>query len=173
MKKSLLVCAASIVLLPSLWGQTSFQRGLEISPIPLDLRKTNIIQRILIGNGSYLVNASGGCIGCHTDPVYLPGGDPFQGEAAQINVDGYLAGGAEFGPFVSRNLTPDATGKPAGLTFEQFTQVIRTGVDMHDATSPVPGTPLLQVMPWPEFRHLTDFDLRSIYEYLRRVPSKP
>jgi hypothetical protein len=29
---------------------------------------------------------------------------------------------------------------------------------------------LLQVMPWPVYRHLTDHDLRAIYEYLRAIP---
>lgn len=175
MRKVLFVCAVSIALLPAqLWGQLTFQRGLAISPVPLDLKNENLVQRILIGTGSYFVNGPGGCIGCHTEPTYLPGGDPFMGQPTQINVAGYLAGGAAFGPFTSRNITPDANGKPAGLTFQQFANVMRTGVDLHDAEFPTPfPSPLLQVMPWPEFRHLTEFDLRSIYEYLRRVPSKP
>ena len=92
----------------------------------------------------------------------------------KINVARYLAGGAEFGPFVSRNLTPDANGNPAGLTFAQFLSVLRTGVDLHDAKFPTPfPSPLLQVMPWPAYKNLTDFDIRAIYEYLSRVPSKP
>jgi hypothetical protein len=176
MKRVLLVCLATIALLPAqLWGQlTAFQKGLAISPVPLDLRKANIVERILIGTGSYFVNGPGGCVGCHTEPPYLAGGDPVMGQPTKINVDGFLAGGAPFGPFVSRNITPDSSGKPAGLTFEQFEQVIRTGVDLHDAQFPTPfPSPLLQVMPWPESRHLTDFDLRSIYEYLKRVPSRP
>jgi hypothetical protein len=89
-------------------------------------------------------------------------------------VEGYLAGGTEFGPFVSRNLTPDASGKPAGLTLVQFRNVLRTGVDLHDAQNPTPfPSPLLQVMPWPAYKNLTDFDIQAIYEYLSRIPSKP
>jgi hypothetical protein len=26
-------------------------------------------------------------------------------------------------------------------------------------------------MPWPVYRHMTDRDLRAIYEYLRSIPS--
>lgn len=29
---------------------------------------------------------------------------------------------------------------------------------------------LLQVMPWPVFRHMTDREHRAIYEYLRAIP---
>jgi hypothetical protein len=76
-------------------------------------------------------------------------------------------------PVVSRNLTPDKTGKPAGLTLEEFMRVIRTGTDLKlplipPAPWPTPG--LLQIMPWPDFRNLTDQDLRGLYEYLKAIP---
>jgi hypothetical protein len=29
---------------------------------------------------------------------------------------------------------------------------------------------LLQVMPWPNYKSLTDYELRAIYEYLRAIP---
>ncbi len=29
---------------------------------------------------------------------------------------------------------------------------------------------MLQVMPWPVLRHLTDHDLQAIYEYLSAIP---
>jgi len=77
----------------------------------------------------------------------------------------YLAGGKEFGPIVSRNITPDEHGLPAGLTLAEFKRVLRTGHDPDD-----PGE-LLQVMPWPVFQDMTDQDLRAIYEYLRSIPS--
>ncbi len=47
----------------------------------------------------------------------------------QINSANYLAGGVNFGVAVSKNLTPDAMGKPEGLTLEQFQIAIRTGHD--------------------------------------------
>jgi hypothetical protein len=36
-------------------------------------------------------------------------------------------------------------------------------------TPPFDGN-LLQVMPWPIHRNMTDHDLRAIYEYLSAVP---
>jgi hypothetical protein len=138
--------------------------GFRIAPVPLDLHRKN---RALVGLGSYLVNAAGGCNDCHTRPSYAPGGDPFQGQPARVNADQYLTGGRQFGPITSRNLTPDAQGLPAGLTFEEFRSALRTGRDPEDPDR------ILQVMPWPVYQHLVDLDLRAIYEYLRSIPSRP
>jgi len=140
------------------------RRGFAIAPVHLSLRNKN---PELVGLGSYLVNAAGGCNDCHTRPSYLPGGDPFQGEAPIINAEQYLTGGRQFGPFTSKNLTPDEHGRPAGLTWEEFEHAIRTGRDPDDASH------ILQVMPWPVYANLTDRDLRAIYEFLRAIPSRP
>jgi hypothetical protein len=137
-------------------------RGFQIAPVPLNLRHRN---RQLVGLGSYIVNAQGGCNDCHTNPPYAPGGDPYKGEPTKINADRYLAGGTPFGPFtVSRNITPDSNGLPAGLTLAEFKSVMRTGHDPDD-----PGD-ILQVMPWPIYGNMTDNDLRAVYEYLRSIP---
>ena len=141
---------------------SQIQRGYEINPVPLNLKGKN---RALVGLGSYIVN-SGGCNDCHTNPSYAPGGNPFFGQPEQINTAGFLAGGQQFGPFTSANITPDALGRPAGLTLEQFVATLRTG---HNPLDP-PGV-LLQVMPWPAFGKKTDRDLTAIYEYLRSIPS--
>jgi hypothetical protein len=29
---------------------------------------------------------------------------------------------------------------------------------------------LLQIMPWPIYQHMTDHDIRAIYEYLKAIP---
>lgn len=138
--------------------------GREIAPVPLDLRGKN---RNLVWKGSYLINAGGGCNDCHTFPSFAAGGDPFKGEFPVINSAKYLAGGAPFGPMLkSKNLTPDANGRPAGLTYAQFETVLRTGRDDEDGH-------ILQVMPWPVYGKLADQDLRAIYEYLRAIPSLP
>jgi len=141
---------------------SQIQRGFEIAPVPLDLKGKN---RALVGLGSYIVN-TGGCNDCHTNPPYADGGDPFQGQPEQINVDCYLSGGMSFGPFVSRNLTPDSQGLPAGLTLDLFIHTLRTGQDPDE-----PGE-LLQVMPWPVFGKKTTRDLTAIYEYLRSIPHR-
>ena len=121
----------------------------------------------LVGLGSYLVNAVGGCNDCHTATPFTQ--DPFAGLGApkQVNVPCYLAGGVEFGPFVSRDITPWEDGKPAGLTLAGFVHVMRTGEDPDN-----PGQ-VLHVMPWPVYQTMTDRDLRAMYEYLRAIPAIP
>ncbi len=142
----------------------TWKRGLAIAPVALNLTGKD---RKTVGEGSYLVNIF--CSGCHTSPEYAPGGNPFFGQPEMVNTANYLAGGAQFGPFTSANITPDSqTGLPANLTFDQFVEVMRTGRDFKNR-HPQFG-PLLQVMPWPSFAKLTDDDLRAIYEYLRAVP---
>jgi hypothetical protein len=147
-------------------------RGFQIAPVRLNLRGKDLGR---VGLGSYIVNAQGGCNDCHTNPPFAEGGDPFQGQPKRINAERYLAGGMAFGPFISRNLTPDEQGRPAGLTFNEFRRVLRTGVDLDHAPPHVPSeeNDLLQVMPWPIYGEMLDEDMRSIYEFLRAIPSRP
>ncbi len=151
-------------------SESRIQIGFAIAPVRLNLKGKN---RALVGMGSYLVNGVGDCNGCHSGPSgeYADGGDPFLGQPKKINQEAYLAGGTElFGPFfIPRNLTPDKSGRPeGGASFEEFRDIIRTGVDP-DHAHPQFG-PLLQVMPWPNFQNMTDYDLRAIYEYLSAIP---
>jgi hypothetical protein len=138
------------------------QVGISISPVPIN---SNGKHRNLAGLGSYLVNAVASCNDCHTCPSYQPGHSPYTGGDGAINTTNFLAGGVAFGPgLTSANLTPDFSGKPAGLTFDEFLSAIRTGKD------PKPPHDILQVMVWPVLRHMSDSDLRAIYEYLSAIP---
>ncbi len=128
------------------------EQGLEISPVPVNAAGLRGGQRLLVGLGSYIVNAASDCAGCHSGPAgFLSGGNPFP-------LDG--AGHVVF----SRNLTPDpATGLQ--LTLPQFLEAIRTGRDFH------PGqTAQLVVMPWTTLRWSSALDLVAVYAYLRAVP---
>jgi hypothetical protein len=148
-------------------SQSKAKRGLQIAPVTLDLKGKN---RRLVGEGSYIVNAVAGCNDCHTCPSYAPGPehDPYTGGDGQINSTNYLAGGVNFGPFTADNITPDANGLPAGMTFDQFANSLRTGHEFD--TTPPPLSPIVQVMPWPVYRNMTDRDLSAIYQYLSAIP---
>jgi len=112
--------------------------------------------------GSYLVNGAG-CNDCHTNPQYV--GNPFAGDPIQINAAQYMGGGRPFGPgVISRNITPDAAGHPAGMSYAEFSQAMRNGIDIDHIH------PLLQTMPWPRFRNFTDRDMEAIYTYLSTIP---
>lgn len=150
---------------------SKIRQGYAINPVPLDMSGKNPAK---VGLGSYIINSTGGCNDCHTNPTYADGGDPFLGQEEQINVEGYLAGGTAFGPFISRNLTPNANGLPAGLTRDQFLFVLNTGTDVKGRPPFVPSeeNDLLQVMPWPVHRNMTENDKEAIYEYLRAIPCR-
>jgi hypothetical protein len=153
----------------------------------------------LVGLGSYIVNVTSDCNLCHSpvliqtsfsatgNPYLLP---PAYSGHKMVDPTVYLGGNQNFGPpvpgfanIISRNLTPDKTGKPQGNTLEQFLQIMKTGIDldhMHPNCTPTsdPGTclpfpfngALLQVMPWPAFQSMTDRQLTAIYTYLSTVP---
>ena len=117
------------------------------------------------------------CNVCHTCPSFVGHADidnPFVtgGTLDEVDTPGpvnrvnYFAGGVHFGPFVSKNITPDPNeeNRREGLTLEQFLAVMKTG---HD---PDQSGQILQVMPWPIFRHMTTHDLRAVYEYLNAIP---
>jgi len=168
------------------------QKGLEIAPMPLNLKGKD---RDLVGLGSYLVNAVSTCSSCHGASAateYAANGNPYFNEhPAKLNPETYLGGGQNFGTvgpppspnIISRNLTPDKTGRPeGGRSFKEFLQIMRTGKDLdnlHPNCSatittncflpPVDGS-LLQVMPWPHFRNMSDHDLLAMYTYLSAIP---
>jgi hypothetical protein len=175
--------------------ESRIAQGFAIAPVPLNLAGKN---RALVGLGSYIVNGVADCNGCHSagpQTEYLPGGNPYMSQSERINTATYLAGGRDFGPFpaagpfphiISRNLTPDKTGMAeGGHTLEEFVQIMRTGVDMDNLHPTCAGAPngncipapfngsLLQIMPWPVHRNMTDRDLKAIYEYLSSIPCNP
>ncbi len=171
-------------------GDSRIEIGFNAAPVPLNLKGKN---PALVGLGSYFVNVVGDCNGCHSNgpqQEFARGGNPYFGQPKHVNPATYLGGGRDFGPLIpgsahiiSRNLTPDASGLPeGGDRFADFVKIIRTGVDMDHLHPTCAGAPdascipapfdgnLLQIMPWPNLKDLSDYDLRAIYEYLRAVP---
>ena len=53
-------------------GKSQIQRGFGLAPVHLKMEGLN---PALVGFGSYIVNAQGGCNDCHTNPPYAEGGD--------------------------------------------------------------------------------------------------
>jgi hypothetical protein len=170
------------------------EQGFDIAPVHLTFEGKD---RALVGLGSYIVNTEG-CNDCHSagpPTEYAPGHNPFFGQPKMINPKTYLGGGRDFGELVpppgigsahiiARNLTPTPkTGLPEGdHTFAEFLEILRTGKDFDHLHPTCTGAPnpgcvpkpfdgdLLQIMPWPNFKDLTDHDIRAIYEYLKAVP---
>jgi len=87
--------------------------------------------------------------------------NPYFGQKQVVNVNTYLGGGRDFGPFpgpgpfphiISRNLTPDKTGRPeGGNTFATFKAIMRTGIDTDNVHPTCTGAPTENVsssIPW-------------------------
>jgi mono/diheme cytochrome c family protein len=116
-----------------------------------------------LARGRYLVDGPGACGVCHTTWV---NGNYFEGES-----DAYLAGGnyieaksAGYAVWVP-NITPDANGGIGRWTDDQLMRAIRDGVHAD-------GHLLLPFMPFNDFQHLSDDDLRAVVAYLRSVPPR-
>jgi hypothetical protein len=178
--------------------QARIRRGLEIAPVLLNLKGKNR-QLVGLGSYMVnAVGSCNMCHSAGTATEYASGGSPyFKGSPATvINQATYLGGGRTFAsqvagatpPLVSRNLTPDKSGLPVGgRTYAEFRVIMQTGVDLDHvhpncsdptitassscfpANLPYNGD-VLQVMPWPLLRNMTEHELRAIYEYLRAVP---
>lgn len=174
--------------------------GLNIAPVPLNFEHRDrrlvglgsyIVNAKADCNGCHSQGPATEYIG-PGNPYLLPHPNgPYTG-MQEVNPATYLGGGRDFGPFgskgelthlYSRNLTPDKTGRPeGGHTFEEFLTIMRTGKDYDMVHPNCTGTPdgncllppfngeVLQVMPWPVHQHMTDEDLRAIYEYLSAIP---
>jgi mono/diheme cytochrome c family protein len=98
-----------------------------------------------IAQGKYL--ATLGC-GCHTvvDKQPFAGGEHFKGP---------------WGEVTSANITPDATGIDY-YSETGFIAALRTGY--------VGARTLSSIMPFSDFKNLTDDDLKAIFAYLRTLP---
>ena len=169
--------------------------GFQIAPVKLTFDGKD---RALVGLGSYLVNGANDCNACHNSGgppnfEYLPGHNPYNNQRKILNPATYMGGGQNFGPvgpppspdIITRNLTPDKTGRAeGGRTFAQFVQIIRHGTDLDRlhpnctsklTTNCIPASTgidgdLLQIMPWPYYQSMTDHDLLAIYTYLSAIP---
>jgi hypothetical protein len=131
--------------------ESKIKAGFDMAPVPLNLKGKN---RALVGLGSYIVNATGDCNGCHSaGPATEFLINPYQGQhPATTNPATYLGGGRDFGPFgpggalthlISRNLTPDKTGRPmGGAEFSEFVGIMRTGKDPDNVHPTCPGARL-------------------------------
>ncbi|HWZ83413.1 MAG TPA: cytochrome c [Terriglobales bacterium] len=115
-----------------------------------------------LARGEYLAGSVLGCLDCHTERDWkAPGGALVAGREGA----GQIFPGEGFpGRIVAPNLTPDPeTG--AGLwTDDQLARAVREGIG-HD------GHALFPLMPYPNFRRLSDEDLASVVVYLRSLPA--
>jgi hypothetical protein len=139
-----------------------------------------------VERGRYLVSILG-CHDCHSPKVYtdqgpapdqsrllsghpadvpvppLPAGVPDPNGWVALTIGHFTAWAGPWGVSFASNLTPDPSGI-GSWTEENFIQTIRTGKHLGV------GRPILPPMPWPDFAHMTDDDLKAVFAYLRTLP---
>lgn len=142
-----------------------------------------ISQDSLVKLGSYLVNSIG-CDDCHSPKKFGPDGPEiieelrfsgYPGNAPMLRADTNMAkkGWLLFSPDITAyvgpwgmsfaaNITSDATGI-GNWTEEQFFRAIREG----KSKGLVESRPLLPPMPWQQYRHLKNQDLKAIFAFLK------
>jgi hypothetical protein len=147
---------------------------MAISPVALGSVGTrDVTTQALIGRGSYLVNAVGGCNDCHTNPDRDP-------TTLAINTTQFLTGGRVYAvppplaPIfrISRSMSANLTGANNGAltvlggSLLLFDEILTTGLHVEDPVV----TPLAWPMPWQHYRSLVGTDLGAIFAYLNTVP---
>lgn len=114
-----------------------------------------------LARGKYLVQAILSCETCHTPADWSQHGAPsipgkgFSGQ--ELTLVGFP------GSAIAPNVTPDAETGGGNWTDDEYARAIREGIK-HD------GTRIFPLMPYPDYRVLSDEDLASVVVYVRSVP---
>ncbi len=143
---------------------TSSRNIVAIPPLPeptiepatsLTLERT----KARLDRGRYIVEGPAHCFQCHSKVDWKsPGAQPKPGKKG---------GGAVFEEeifswLVAPNISPDVETGAGTWTDEQFARAIREGIG-HD------GRRLFPMMPYMNFRNLSDEDLASVIVYVRSI----
>jgi hypothetical protein len=112
--------------------------------------------------GHYIATAQSGCIYCHSPHEWSAPGTPI---VAGMEGSGEVEPYADLpGRIVAPNLTPDTETGAGSWTDDQLARAIREGIG-HD------GRTLFPMMPYQNFREMSDEDVASVVVYLRSLPA--
>jgi len=114
-----------------------------------------------LARGQYLVENLG-CFDCHGEHDWTKHSSPLvEGTRGAGYADFPMAGLP--GRIVPSNITPDPETGAGNWTDDMLARAIREGIG-HD------GRALFPLMPYPEFRQISDEDLASVIVYVRSIP---
>ena len=115
-----------------------------------------------LARGKYLVQGLLGCETCHTPSDWTQHGAP---SIAGRELAGQpLTLGGFPGTAVAPNITPDPETGAGNWTDDQFARAIREGIK-HD------GSMIFPLMPYPDYKSLSNEDLASVVVFVRSVPA--
>lgn len=112
--------------------------------------------------GRYIVEAEAHCLHCHSDRDWKTHGAPVLPGGLGAGWDVPWAENQMPGPVFAPNLTPDPETGLGAIPDDVVARAIREGVS-HDGRAMI-------MMPWQNFRSLSDEDVASVVAYLRTLP---
>lgn len=104
-----------------------------------------------VERGEYLAHA-GDCVACHS----AEGGEPFAGGLPFVT---------PFGTIYSTNITPHVTEGIGSYDYEDFRAALVDGKGRHGYLYPA--------MPFTSYQHVTEQDLRDMWEYMQSIAAVP
>ena len=151
LKLFLVVIAVAGVILTL--GYTSREKGSASSRLTFE-RTAARLER-----GRYIVEGPAHCFECHSEVAWQePGAQPKKGRKGVGTR--FPEKGMDW--LVAPNITPDVETGAGSWTDEQFARAIREGIG-HD------GRRLFPMMPYMNFREMSDEDLASVIVYVRSL----
>jgi mono/diheme cytochrome c family protein len=115
-----------------------------------------------LARGRYIVEAEGHCLHCHSDRDWKTHGAPVLPGLEGAGWDVPWADNQMPGQVFAPNLTPDPETGLGAIPDDAVARAIREGVS-HDGRA-------LFMMPWQNYRSLSDEDVASVVAYLRALP---
>ena len=109
--------------------------------------------------GRYLVSGLANCFKCHSQ--HEPGREPLPEKMGAGTVETIPGLGLQI---TFPNLTPDGETGAGSWTDDMFARAIREGIG-HD------GRPLVPIMPYEDYRQMSDEDVAAVVVYLRSIPA--
>lgn len=159
---SLLALAGSLALAAGTGKQEKKPRMMRAKAAPEFVARATPER---LARGRYLVETVAGCFDCHTPHEYVKGvweAVPGQKGEGQVFPPGFipLPPGSQV---VACNITPDRQTGIGSWSDADIERAIRHGVMKG-------GHPIFNLMPYPQYRVLSDEDVKSIIVYLRSIP---
>ena len=114
----------------------------------------------MLARGKYLVESVTGCVYCHSELDWKARGYP-----VKAGTEGSGRSWADEGiPFLTApNITSDPETGGGKWSDDMYARAIREGIG-HD------GRALFPLMPYPNYRQMSDEDLASVVVYIRSLP---
>jgi cytochrome c553 len=135
-------------------------RAPKARPIDTSIHVTVTPERV--ARGRYIVEAEAHCMHCHSEHDWRTHGAPDLPGLSGAGWDVPYAENHMPGKVFASNITPDPDTGIGKVPDDAIARAIREGVG-YDGRA-------LFMMPWQNFRHLSDEDVAAVIAYLRTLP---